>query len=266
MPKYTITVKGISVSYSDSGKGTAIVCLHGFLETKSMWKPLKETLPKKYRIVSIDLLGHGDTHCLGYVHSMEMMAEIVFRVVSKLRLRSYFVIGHSMGGYVALEMLHSKPKNIKGVLMLNSTPMEDSEEKRKQRDRAIQAVKSSKTHFMGSAIENLFAPYNVSLYKNQIKEIVLDAKKTSIQGIIAALEGMKIRKNHLETLKKCYYARVLLGEKDPVLNYESLQGIFKKNNIDFDTIPDGHMSLVEQPALTVEMITKFLKRLPALSR
>ena len=47
MPKYTITVKGISVSYSDSGKGTAIVCLHGFLETKSMWKPLKETLIKK---------------------------------------------------------------------------------------------------------------------------------------------------------------------------------------------------------------------------
>ncbi|MDG1760642.1 MAG: alpha/beta hydrolase [Flavobacteriaceae bacterium] len=265
MPKHSISIKGIPVAYSDSGKGIAVVCLHGFLETKSMWNPLL-ALPKKYRIISIDLLGHGDTPCLGYVHSMELMAEIVFKVLSGLRLRSYFVIGHSMGGYVALEMLYNKPSSIKGLLMLNSTPLDDSDEKKIERDRAILAVKSSRTHFLGNAIENLFAPYNISLYQDQIQEILLNAKKTSIQGIVAALEGMKIRKNHLETLKNCHNTRVILGEKDPVLNYESLQGIFKKNNIDFDTIPDGHMSIVEQPVLTVEMISKFLKRLPALSR
>lgn len=266
MPNQSTIIKGIAVSYSDSGKGTAVVCLHGFLETKSMWNPLLSALPKKYRIICIDLLGHGDTECLGYVHSMKTMSEIVFEVLKKLRLRSCFLIGHSMGGYVALEMLHEQPKKIKGVLLLNSTPMKDSEQKKTQRSRAIKAVKLSPKTFMGTAIENLFAPQNITSCKKHIQEILLNAKNNPVQGIIAALEGMKVRENRLKTLKNCNHALVVLGQEDPVLNYESLREILKKNSISFRSIPDGHMSLFEQPKLCIGIIKDFLKGLPTLSR
>lgn len=169
-----------------------------------------------------------------------------------------------MGGYVALEMLHSHPNNLKGVMLLNSTPMEDSKEKKAHRNRAIQAVKLSRKTFMGTAIENLFAPHNLSLCKQQIQEMLITAKKTSLQGIIAALEGMKIRKNHLKTLQQFKYTLVVLGTEDPVLNYQSLSGLLHKNRISFRSIPDGHMSLVEQPKLCIETIKDFLKGLPPL--
>ena len=50
------------------------------------------------------MLGHGKTDCLSYVHTMEEMAEAVQAVLSHLKLRKYFLVGHSLGGYVSLAL------------------------------------------------------------------------------------------------------------------------------------------------------------------
>ena len=93
-----IVYKNTKVYYSDQGKGPAVVLLHGFLENSSMWSNLIPHLLKRNRVVTIDLLGHGKTGCIGYVHSMELMAEVVNAVLKHLRLRRIQLIGHSMGG------------------------------------------------------------------------------------------------------------------------------------------------------------------------
>ncbi|TAF85190.1 MAG: alpha/beta fold hydrolase, partial [Flavobacteriia bacterium] len=53
--------KNTKISYTEQGKGTAVVLLHGFLENQSMWDELIPELSKKYRIITIDLFGHGQT-------------------------------------------------------------------------------------------------------------------------------------------------------------------------------------------------------------
>jgi len=98
----TFQYKNISISYAVSGKGSAVVLLHGFLENKTMWHKIKKVLSKKYKVVSIDLLGHGKTESLGYVHTMEDQAEMIKAVLNHLKLRKYVLIGHSMGGYISL--------------------------------------------------------------------------------------------------------------------------------------------------------------------
>ena len=79
--------KGINIFYTDEGKGEAIVLLHGFLENSSMWQYLIPDLVEKNRVITIDLIGHGQTGCLGYIHTMEMMAEAVNKVISFLKMR-----------------------------------------------------------------------------------------------------------------------------------------------------------------------------------
>ena len=74
----SLVFKNIQVSYTEEGKGTAIVLLHGFLEDKSIWKDFSSQLSKKYRVITVDLLGHGKTECLSYIHTMEEMAEAVY--------------------------------------------------------------------------------------------------------------------------------------------------------------------------------------------
>ena len=96
--------KNTKISYTDTGKGAVVVLLHGFLENKYMWKDVIPIISKNKRVLAIDLLGHGKSECIGYIHSIELMAEVVFAVLKSLRIRKITLIGHSMGGYVSLAL------------------------------------------------------------------------------------------------------------------------------------------------------------------
>jgi pimeloyl-ACP methyl ester carboxylesterase len=76
-------------------KGTAIVLLHGFLENQSMYNHTLQLC--KRTVITIDLLGHGETECLGYVHTMEDNADAVHSVLLELGIRKSILVGHSMG-------------------------------------------------------------------------------------------------------------------------------------------------------------------------
>ena len=91
-----LNYKNASIFYTDTGKGTTIVLLHGFLENASMWNEIASELSKRNRVVTIDLLGHGSSDCLGYVHSMELFAEALEAVLKQLRIRRCILVGHSL--------------------------------------------------------------------------------------------------------------------------------------------------------------------------
>jgi pimeloyl-ACP methyl ester carboxylesterase len=255
-----IFYKNTKISYSDTGKGGAIVLLHGFLENKKMWQELTPELSKKYRVITIDLLGHGESDCLGYVHSMEENAEAVHSVLSELRIRKAIFVGHSMGGYVALAFAELHPAKVKGLVLLNSTSKADSDERKKNRDRAIKAVKKDYMGFIRLSIGNLFSPDNREKFTEAIENVKLEALKTPLQGIVASLEGMKIRKDREVLLHLTPYQKMLiLGKKDPVLNYEDNLEQIEGTKVKLATFPDGHMSPIENQKELKEVLLAFFK-------
>lgn len=255
-----ILYKNTNISYSDTGKGTAIVLLHGFLENKNMWKEFVSDLSIKYRVITVDLLGHGDTECLGYIHSMEDNADAVHEVLSKLRIRKAIFVGHSMGGYVALAFAELFPEHIKGLVLLNSTSRADSEERKKNRDRAIVAVKQNYANFIRMSIANLFSEDNRDKLIEEIEKVKTEALKTPLQGIVASLEGMKIRKDREVLLHTTSYSKLLiLGEKDPVLNYEETKEQIENTDIELVSFPDGHMSHIENQEELSKILWSFFK-------
>jgi pimeloyl-ACP methyl ester carboxylesterase len=255
-----ILYKNTKISYSDTGKGNAVVLLHGFLENQTMWKDLVPELSKKHRIITIDLLGHGETECLGYVHSMEDNAEAVQAVLSKLRIRKAVFVGHSMGGYVALAFAELYPENVRGLVLQNSTSKADSEERKANRNRAIKAVKKDYTTFIRLSIANLFSPDNRERLIDEIEKVKIEALKTPLQGVVASLEGMKIRKDREVLLHLTPYPKMLiLGEKDPVLIYETALEQIEDNAVKLVTLPDGHMSHIENRDELLKVLLDFLK-------
>ncbi|MEC3906534.1 alpha/beta hydrolase [Tamlana sp. 2201CG12-4] len=255
-----ITYKGANIFYTDSGKGNTIVFLHGFIESSTIWDTFIPILSKKNRVICIDLLGHGNTDCLGYIHTIELMADVVQAVIKHLRIRRFTVIGHSMGGYVALALAEKNPDALKGLCLVNSTASADSPEKRKNRDRAIIAVKQNHKAFIRIAINNLFRPKNRTLFKDQIKQLIKTAQQTPLQGIIAALEGMKIREDreallHFTPFKKM----MILGKKDPVLDYQNLIEQTKNTKVKVVEFPDGHMSFIENRGELLQVIMYFIE-------
>ena len=256
----TLLYKNTQISYSDSGKGTTVVLLHGFLENKTMWDAYVTELSKRNRIITIDLLGHGKTESLGYIQTMEENADVVHEVLSKLRIRKAILVGHSMGGYVALAFAELYPENMKGLVLLNSTSKEDSPERKKNRDRAIKAVKKDYETFIRLSIANLFSEENREILIKEIEAVKIQALQTPLQGIVASLEGMKVRKDREFLLHTTTYPKLLiLGKKDPVLNYEENLEQIKGTDVELITFEDGHMSSIENQAELLTVLAKFFK-------
>ena len=254
--------KNIHVTYTDSGKGTAIVLLHGFLENQQMWQEMIPELSKKHRVITIDLLGHGQTECLGYIHEMEDQADMVHDILSSLRIRKAVLIGHSMGGYVALAFAELYPDFMKGLVLMNSTSLADSDERKTNRDRAIKAVKKDYTAFVRLSVANLFSEDNRTRLTDAIEKVKLEALKTPLQGIVAALEGMKIRKDREVLLHFGPYPKLLiLGRKDAVLIYDENRNQIENTNVELITFPDGHMSHIENKAEVLKVIGDFAKKI-----
>ncbi len=255
-----ITYKKAKIHYSDYGKGESVILLHGFLENSTMWNDFVPKWSTKNHIITIDLLGHGQSECLGYVHSMELMADAVAKVLSHLKIKQATLIGHSMGGYVALAFAELFPDTINGLCLMNSTSTPDSIDKQKNRDRAIAVVKQNHKTFIRLSISNLFRPKNRHVFLEEIKVVKKEALKMSLQGIIAALEGMKIRKDRQDIFRSINIKKMMIiSKKDPVLDYNSLLEQVENTSIQAVELPDGHMSHIENKEVFSYNIMHFIE-------
>jgi len=255
-----ILYKNTKISFTDSGEGTAIVLLHGFLENKTMWQEYVDLFTEKYRVITIDLLGHGESDSLGYVHSMEDNASAVLEVLNHLEISESIVVGHSMGGYVGLAFAELFPENIQKLVLLNSSSKEDSAEKKLNRTRAIEAVKKNYVTFVSMSIANLFSEENRTKLVAEIEKVKVQALKTPLQGIVASLEGMKTRKDREAILKQNAFPTLLiLGKKDPVLNYQDNLAQIENTTAELVSFDDGHMSHIENKEELKMVLADFFK-------
>lgn len=256
----TLSFKNIQVSYSDFGKGPVVVLLHGFLENSTMWSSIIPTLSKTHRVIAIDLLGHGKTSCLGYVHSMELMAEAVEAVLKSLRLRRLLMIGHSMGGYVALAFAEKHPEMIKGLCLMNSTSLADEEERKELRARANKLVQNNFKNMVQMSFTNLFSEKSRTEFKHEMELALKEALKTPLQGYIACQEGMRIRQNRTHILSENSFKKlIIIGKKDPVLVYEESLEEATKTNAEVLIFNDGHMSHIENKDELITALKEFIK-------
>lgn len=252
--------KGANINYNSTGRGSVVVLIHGFLENASMWNEVIPILSKKYRVITIDLLGHGASENIGYIHTMEDQACLVKSLLDFLKLRRYVLIGHSMGGYISLTFAHHFKENLKGLCLMNSTPLADSPEKKINRDRAIEAVKQNHKTFVRMSIPNLFAPYNLDQYKKEIDNTIGEAIQMQPQGIIASLEGMKLRKDNttvFNTLK--VPTQLIIGKNDGAIDYPATLKAVQNKNTQIVLFNDGHMSYIENKEELINALHQFVK-------
>ncbi|WP_158962126.1 alpha/beta fold hydrolase [Myroides fluvii] len=256
----SLLYKNIQINYYDSGKGNTLIFLHGFLENGKMWKYYMDHFATKYRVISMDLLGHGGTGCLGYIHSMEDMADAVHAVISHLKLKRVTLIGHSMGGYVSLAFAELYPDHVKRIILINSTARADSPERVQNRDRAIDLIKKNAPMFITMAINNLFADHIRPQYEQEINHTREEALKTATQGVIAALEGMKTRIDREVLLHFAPYSiAFILGKSDPVMPYQDTIDQTLGTKAEVITLEGGHMLHIEQKEALKQHLSELVK-------
>ena len=258
MIRYT-TFRKARIRYTDQGKGRAVILLHGFPENLHIWDEFSKTLSKSFRVITIDLPGLGESECIGYVHTMDLMAQCVHSLMKELNLKRYVVVGHSMGGYVAMAFAELFPENLRGLCLFHSSAFADSDEKKIERDRASETAKKHTAQFLKTFAANLFAdPEDPNIKK--LQQLTAD---TQPRGIVAALQGMKLRPSREIVLKFAPYPVLfILGKKDKVIDWQKMlpqteipphKRVLLLENV-------AHMGFYEAPKETLRALRRFIYR------
>ncbi|RDK88216.1 alpha/beta fold hydrolase [Marinirhabdus gelatinilytica] len=236
-----------SIYYTAQGSGPTIVLLHGFLESSTMWEQIVPTLVSKRKIITIDFPGHGASDAIAEEHTMELFAEVVFTLLDHLQISTVTLIGHSMGGYVAMAMAEAHPERIEKLVLLNSTPAADSEERKLNRARALKLVPKAKEAFVSMAITNLFTEVSRQKLQPEIESLKTEALQMTAQGITAAIAGMKNRKDRTEVLKSFTSPKFMIcGTEDPILTFQECKSIANTSDCRLFELESGHMSHLEK--------------------
>jgi pimeloyl-ACP methyl ester carboxylesterase len=251
------------IFYNEEGKGKVIVLLHGFMESSKIWNEFSAVLSKAFRVITIDLPGHGKSENLGGVNEMGTMAQAVNRVLKQLRITKCIMIGHSMGGYVTLAFAEKYPHMLKGFGLIHSHPFEDTEENRVNRDRTIEIVKADKLPFITQFFPSLFPPESKEKYQKDIDKLMRRAGKMSKEGVIGALGGMKARTDKTEVLRNSQVPVLfVIGMKDakiPVDRSWEMVSLPTYSEIHlFKAV--SHMGFIEAPVETLQAIYCFARQ------
>jgi pimeloyl-ACP methyl ester carboxylesterase len=190
--------KGGSINYCDTGKGRVILLIHGYLESLEVWNGFADSLSSGFRLISIDLPGHGQSDVYGEIHTMEFMATAVKELLISLNIDKAFLIGHSLGGYVTLAFLELFPEYLSGYCLFHSQPFSDTPEALGKRRREIEIVKAGKKNMMyPDNVIKMFATSNLEKFSGALQRSKDIASKIPGEGIIAILKGMMIRPSRL---------------------------------------------------------------------
>lgn len=264
MKTYNIPYKSINIRYSDEGQGKTVVLLHGYLESLEIWSPFATELANNNRVIAIDLPGHGQTGTSNGMPNVEFMAECVKAVLDQLQITKTVLIAHSMGGYAMLAFAELWPEKLLGIGLFHSISWADLPEKREARDREIELVKQGKKQLIFNVnIAKGFADDNLKLFKDEIERAKQIAANTTDDGIIAALNGMKDRKDRTFILEQIQVPVFFgIGKKDNYIPMEKLMAltILPRNKHITIFENSGHMGFIEEKDFAIDELEQFLEK------
>lgn len=247
-----------------ASQGFPVVFIHGFCESNTIWKSLSKELSDEFRVICPDLPGFGKSPLPDTDFSLEEIGDQIVSWLKKLDIKQCIVIGHSLGGYISLEILRKHHDFVKAIGLFNSSAMGDSLEKKENRNKLIEFISGYGVGpFLRTFVPSLFYPKTAEKHKKTIARISDEGSSIKRESVMKYAAAMRDRTDSIDLLKR-YHDRILLiaGEFDqniPLEKSKEMAGILDKENSHI--IPDSaHMSLFEQSELCYDAIRKFVRK------
>lgn len=225
---------------------TQLVFLHGFGEDERVWADFLPVHTFSFPIICPTYATWTDCATL---------ADYARKIVSLLPSDGPFIlVGHSMGGYIALEIASQFPELIQKVVMLHSTFVADSAEKKVNRDRTADLLaKKGTAFFIGPFLPNLFATVSQEL----ISTLADRYRTLPAEGLIAATRAMRDRKDFTSFVQQTTIPFLfILGEQDALISTESITRFVTKSVVILPNV--GHQGTYEAPEAVALAINQFV--------
>jgi pimeloyl-ACP methyl ester carboxylesterase len=236
-----------------------LVLLHGHGIDDTIWDNLDAVLNEYFTIVRPNI------SLFTFCQSVEDYADELHRFITNANIHKCTLIGHSMGGYIALAFAEKYPAMLEGFGLFHSTAYADDETKKHQRNQMIELLKNHGAEtFIKSTASNLFGDRYKELFPEKIKEHINYFGKLPSDALIAGIIAMRNRPDRTHVLKSMPFPILfIIGMQDKLIPFESLISLseFPKQSYPFILAEAGHLGMVERPDATARMISWYMGKI-----
>jgi len=260
-----VIFKNQPVFYRVRGAGLPVMLLHGFAEDHAIWKYQSDRLEKDYRVIAPDLPGSGRSPLPADPVSIDGYAEVV-RAVAAAAIgpqTPFALIGHSMGGYIALAFAEQYPELLTGLGMFHSTATPDDEAKKAAREKGIEFIRNnSAALFLRSSTPNLFCQKSRERKPYLVEKLIDTYREFSAGALIGYYQAMMKRPDRTAVLW-AFRGPVafIIGKGDPIIPLQTQLWQSSLPGISLVTVlgDAGHMGMWEAKKKSLDAVRGFLR-------
>lgn len=263
----TARINGISMAYTDRGQGPVLLLLHGHAYDRSMWARQVEVFAGRgWRVIAPDLRGFGGSEVTEGIVYTEEFADDVAGLLADLAVEQAVVVGFSMSGQIAMELLHRHPDRVRALIVNDTVPEAEDAEGRRRRHVTADAILAGGMKTYGrNVVGRMLAESTVESRPEVAAEVLSMLQGAPAKGSAAAMRGRAERRD---------FTGVLRGARIPVLVLVGADDVFDGGagrrmaelapGAEFVVVDSaGHTPNLEQPSAFDDALAGFLDRLPA---
>lgn len=247
------------------GEGSPILLLHSYWGSQLLFDRLANQFSGSRKVIRIDLPGHGHSGNPPHDYSFTSYAAVLNELLIRMDIHEpVAVIGHSMGGYVAMAFAALYPERIAALALMHSPVKAADNPGIKQREREERLLnKGKKDLLLQVIIPSNFAPGNSDILQDVVEKLYLTGNQVSLEGAVRSIHAMNYRRNYLDVLKCAPYPLlIVIGKYDKV--YDATDQLEDANRIPHAEVlflnHSGHLGFLEEEELVLHKITDFFFR------
>lgn len=263
-----IEINNINISYTDVGEGAVpIIFLHGYPFDKSMWNGQISFLKSSKRLIAIDIRGFGKSKDENSVLSIDLFSQDLMAFMDKLKIKKAIICGLSMGGYIALNVMHKFPDRFEALILCDTQCIADTLEVKENRYKTIEQINLEGTNgFNEKFIKSVLHPESFTNKMEVVEKLRNVVFANSKEIIIAGLRALATRSETCSTLVDISVPTLIMcGREDKLTPLIQSEFIHNHINGSIMHIIDhaGHVSNLEQPDVFNKHLLDFLNSLSA---
>ncbi|GAB2786432.1 alpha/beta hydrolase [Rhabdobacter roseus] len=235
-----------------------LVLLHGHGVDDTIWEELDVLLNEYYTVVRPNLSLY--TSC----KSVEDYAEEVHRLITNANITKCTLIGHSMGGYIALAFAEKYPDMLEGFGLFHSTAYADDDAKKEQRNKMADLLgKQGAEAFLRHTGPSMFGERFKELAPERVASHVERFGKLPPEALAAGIEAMRDRPDRTQVLSQLPFPILfIIGMRDQLVPFEKSIELaeFPAKGYPFILAEAGHMGMIERPDASSRIIRWYLDK------
>ncbi|HSN03619.1 MAG TPA: alpha/beta fold hydrolase [Nitrospira sp.] len=255
------TINGISIAYHDQGKGPPIVFLHAFPLNRTMWAQQEAALSSNFRVITIDLRGHGESDAPLWHYSLDQAADDIRGLLDHLSIPQAVLVGLSMGGYILLAFHRKYADRVKGMVLADTRAQADTPEGKEGRFQMAQiAYKQGASAIADIMIPKLLSSATIRTRPEIVQQVRTMIEGNQMSGIVGDLMAMAERPDSVPLLKEITCpTQIIVGDLDQATPPSEAKLMAEQiPHARLAIIPDAaHLANMEQPEMFSAIVGEF---------